>query len=142
MKKIIFMISFLLVLGGILQSSFGQVSVCDLCQTQVNTINQFDFGTSNGFKSIGFQANFSGSPYCQGLGVEWATSASYASITPDGEWCRIDFPQLKGLGGLGGFGGNIVQVCCTYSQWRDTNLNGIQDPWDICRKTLCINVNL
>lgn len=140
MKKVIFLISFLAIVGGIFQVSKAQ-AVCNLCQTQVNTINQFDFGTGGGFKSIGFQASFSGSPFCQVLGLEWNTSEASAQITQDGSWARVDFPLL-GPVQHGGSLGNIVQVCCTYSQWRDMNQNGITEPWEICKNTLCVTVNL
>lgn len=138
MKSIILLIT--IALFGLFQESHAQLSVCDICQTQVNTIQQYDFGSGSGFQSIGFQANVSGSPFCEILGFEWATSVQGAAITQDGSWCRIDFPQLGPLqsGGLG----SIVQVCCTYSQWRDRNQNGIQDLGEVCSETLCIVVNL
>ena len=128
-------------LCGLFQESTAQRSVCSVCQTQVNTIQQYDFGSRGGFISIGFQASVSGSPFCQVLGYEWNTSYQGAAITQQGPWCRIDFPTLGPIQPVGGLGG-VVQVCCTYSQWRDSNSNGVQDPGEVCEDTLCINVNL
>ena len=141
MKSFLILVTFLGVFGGMYQVSHAQVTTCSICQTQVNTIQQFDFGTSSGFKSIGFQANVSGSPFCQVLGFQWSTSMQFAAITEDGSWARIDFP-LAGILRSGGINGNTVQVCCTYSLWIDRNRNGNVDPEEICEDTLCINVNL
>gem|GEM_PF-7092284 len=134
-----FLFVLLAALGGTFQLSKAQISTCNICQTQVNTIGQFDFGTSGGFKSIGFLANISGSPFCQDFDLVWTVSAPGAQITQDGPWARVDFPQI---GPIGGISGGIIQVCCTYKQWRDTNSNGIAESWEICEDTLCINVSL
>lgn len=134
MKRIILFA--VIALLGLAQESKAQA--CAVCQPQVNTIQQFDFGSGGGFQSIGFQATVSGSPFCQVLGYEWHTSVQGAAITQQGPWCRIDFPQLS----LIQPGGSFVQVCCTYSLWLDSNQNGIQDTGEVCSESLCINVNL
>ncbi len=143
MKKFTFFLFFLCFIGGAFQLSQAQLSNCDICQTQVNTIQQFDFDSGSGFSSIGFQATVSGSSFCQVLGYEWSTNYPGAVITPVDEWARIDFPMIGPSPGPGGIlGSNIYQVCLTYSQWLDRNGNGVTESNEICENTLCITVRL